>query len=149
MADHITKQAIDAWAAILLAGSTDASDRIYTGRVTPFQEDELPAINIDGGEEEIALSSIHSPAIEERNATINTECVVRALDGYDADAYTLLKQVENLLGANPTLTAKAKNASATAVNWERAVEGDVPIVRATLVMRADLVVLNNAVDVAI
>lgn len=149
MADHITKQAIDQLVSVLIAGATDAAHRVYAGRITPFAHEELPAINVAGGPEELSLTSIHSPAFLERAATLEIACHIAAADSYDADAYALLKQAEHLVAANPTLSGKAKSLVPTAITWEREAEAAAPIVRATLVLRAELLTMNNAVDVPV
>ena len=149
MADHVTKQALDQLVSVLIAGATDAADRIYAGRITPFANDELPAINVTGGPEELNLASIHSPAFLERAATIEIACHTGAADSYDADAYALLKQVEHLVAANPTLSEQVKSIAPTAITWEREADAAVPVVRATLVLRAELLTMNNAVDVPV
>jgi hypothetical protein len=149
MADHVTKQTIDALAAIILAGSTDAGANVFKGRVTPVPENELPAVLVQGGDEEILVSTIHTPAILERAASIDLVVLVQHSDNYDAQAYSLLKQLEHLVANNPTASSTAKFISPVSVSWDRDSESEQPSVRATLRLQADLTVMNNAVDVPI
>lgn len=144
MADHVTKQCIDALAAIILAGGTDAGANVYTGRVTAVED--LPAVLVQGGDESIEPSTIHDPIHLERAAAIELVILVQNSDGYDAEAYSLLKQLEHLVANNPTANDVAKFIYPVAVTWDRNNEPEQTVVRATLQLRADLVVASNAVD---
>lgn len=147
MADHVTKQVIDAIAAAIVAGSTSAGAHVYTGRVTPIPPGDLPAVTVNGGDEQLEQMTARNPHQQRREPTIEIAAHVRSLDDYDEDAYTLLKQLEHVIAANPTVGGKARHLRATEVRWERSGEGDQPIVRTVLVCVADVFVMNNAVDV--
>ncbi len=146
MADHITKQAIDRVAALISGGATAAGAHVYVGRVTPIPAADLPAVTVDGGEEEIELATIHAPAQLTRRASIDIACHVAALDGYDAAAYSLLLQVEHLLASDPDLAGIALGIAPTGVTWSRDPQAEVPIVQATLRCVAELAVYQSAVD---
>lgn len=146
MADHITKQAIDRVVALIAGGATAAGARVYAGRVTPIPVEDLPAVKVMGGDEELEIGTIHAPPQLTRRASIDIECHVAAADGYDAAAYTLLMQIEHLIAGDSTLNGIALDIVPTAVTWEREPDAEQFVVRATLRCVAELVVSQSAVD---
>ena len=149
MADHATKQVLDATKAILIAGSTLAGSDVYTGRVTPFTEAELPAIKVRSDDEELTPLAMGTSRLTQRQLAMEIEITVQKLDDYDVDAFTLLKQVEHLIDANPTLSSKARQVLPTGVSWEHDVEANQTIARVTLRCDVIVAVMSNAVDVPI
>lgn len=146
MADHITKQAIDRIGALIAGGSTDAGANVFVGRVTPLAAGELPGVKVMGGDEELETATFHDPPQITRRASVDIECHVEELDGYDAAAYALLLQIEHLIAADPTLDGVAVDCTPVGVTWEREAGAEVPVVRATLRCVAELVVSQSAVD---
>lgn len=149
MADHATKQFLDSLKTIISGGSTLAGTDVYTGRVSPFAETELPAIRLHVDEEGLSPLSMGTPYHVQRQLSVEIELTVQKLDDYDVDAYTLLKQIEHLLATNPTVGGKARQLTTSEVTWERDIEANQTIARVTLRCDAIVVVLNNAVDVPI
>ena len=147
MAAHIAKQVIDAIAAAIVAGATAAGSRVYVGRITPVPQADLPAVTVNGGDEQIEQLTARAPHQQHRVIQIDVAVHVKALDAYDTNAYLLLQQVEHVIAAIPTAGGKARNLRLTEVSWERVAESEQPIVRATLGLSADVYVMNNAVDV--
>lgn len=147
MADHITKQAIDALAAALVAGATAAGSRVFVGRVTPPLAGELPAIMVEGGAEVIEAQTVGPSHLQQRTMTIDVAVLVEELDDYDDEAYALLLQVEHVLAASPTLGGTVRSVRPVSVQWERDSAAERPVVRATLSCECLGFVLNNAVDV--
>jgi hypothetical protein len=146
MADHASKQVIDAIAAAIVAGATDAADRVYTSQLLPVPSNALPVVVVTGGDEQIDQITVRAPHQQHRMITIDVAVHVRGLDDYDAQAYQLLMQIEHVIAAIPTAGGKARNLRPTEVRWERVADAEQPIARATLVLSADVYVLNNAVD---
>lgn len=147
MADHVSKQVVDAIVAAIIAGGTAASTRVYAGRITPVPQADLPAVTVSGGDEQLEQLTTRSPYRQHRSLSIEVGVHVKALDAYDTNAYVLLQQVEHVIAAIATAGGKARNLRPTEISWERAADAEQPIVRATLVLAADVYVTNNAVDV--
>lgn len=147
MADHVTKQVIDAIAAAIVAGATSAGAHVYTGRVTPLPADSLPAVKVTGGSEQIERQTIGAPALQLRTITIPLELIVQSLDDYDADVYLLLKQVEHVLTANGTLGGIAQDLYLESVEPYTDPSGEQPIKRLTANIIVEVHVAENAVDV--
>lgn len=149
MADHATKQALDAAKDLIIAGATLAGSDVFTGRVTPFTEAELPAIRLRVEDESLSPLAMGNPRPTQRLLSMDIEMTVQKLDNYDVDAFNLLKQVEHILDANTTLGGKARQALATGVSWEHDIEANQTIARVTLRCDVIVAVMSNAVDVPI
>lgn len=147
MGIHATKQCVDALAGILRAAVLGVDGRVYVGRVTPLTSALLPALVVDVAEESIDLATIHGPGMLQRSVTIDIGAIVREADGYDDAAYALLVEIEHAIAGDPTVGSKALDITLVSVEFQRAAEADQPVVRATLRVRADVMVESNAVDV--
>lgn len=147
MGVHASKQCVDALAALLRAGVLGVEGRVYVGRVTPLTSALLPALAVDVAEEVIEPATIHGPAMQQRSVLIDIGVVVREADGYDEAAYALLVDVEHALAADQGAGGTAIDVAPQSVDFQRLSESDQPVVRATLRVRADVMVHNNAVDV--
>lgn len=107
MADHVQQQILDAAKAILLAAATAAGTSVFLERVDELMESDLPAIHVEGGDEDVGVESVGHPAIQSRMFSFTTSCIVSGAD-YGRNARNLAKQVEQafLTSASP-LNGKA------------------------------------------
>lgn len=82
-----------------LAGVTAAGDRVYSGRLMPIEEPELPAIVIHTREpEEIIERSVAGRGgFEKRRCIVSVVCVAQSFDDIDADLDAIAAQVEDAL----------------------------------------------------
>ncbi|AXK39623.1 hypothetical protein [Crenobacter cavernae] len=100
----MTHQLTDVRAALiaLLRGRTAAGVRVYGTRFYPLHDARLPCVLVytDGRRSEKVNEA---PLTVRHNADIFTEICVAACDAADEQAETLLRQVEQLVYASPTL----------------------------------------------
>jgi hypothetical protein len=68
----------------LLAGATAAGVRVFNGRAWPLDSDELPAIKLASGREDIAPEGFHWPALQEHTLNLEVRGFVR--DANDVEA---------------------------------------------------------------
>ena len=82
-----------------LAGVTAAGDRVYSGRLMPIEEPELPAIVIHtrDAEEVQQRSPSGWSGYEQRRCIVSVVCVAQSFDDIDADLDLLAAQVEAAL----------------------------------------------------
>ena len=82
-----------------LAGVTAAGDRVYSGRLMPIEEPELPAIVIHtrDAEEVQQRSPSGWSGYEQRRCIVSVVCVAQSFDDIDADLDILAAQVEAAL----------------------------------------------------
>lgn len=147
MGIHASKQCVDALAELLRTAVLGVEGRVYVGRVTPLTSALLPALVVDVAEESIELATIHGPGMLLREVAIDIGAIVREADGYDEAAYALLVDVEHAIAADPLVGRTAIDVTPLSVEFQRLTESDQPVVRVTLRVRADVMVMNNAVDV--
>ena len=146
MGIHASKQCVDALAALLRAAVLGVEGRVYVGRVTPLTSALLPALVVDVADESIELATIHGPGMLQRGVAIDVGVIVREADGYDEAAYALLVDVEHAIAADPRAGNTSIDVTLLSVEFQRLNESDQPVVRATLRVRADVMVMSNAVD---
>lgn len=107
MADHIQQQILDAAKTILLAANTAANTSVFLERVDELMESDLPAIHIEGGDEDVSDESVNFPVIQYRRFQFTTSCIVAGAD-YGRAARNLSKQVETAFLSSATpLNGKA------------------------------------------
>lgn len=107
MTDHVQQQILDAAVSILLAAATTAGTGVFLERVDELMESDLPAIHVEGGDEDVSDESVTYPAIQRRTYSFTTSCIVSGAD-YGRNARNLAKQVEQaLLTSTSPLNGKA------------------------------------------
>lgn len=108
MADHLQQQILDEVKSILIAANTAAGSNVFLERVDELMESEFPAINVEGGDEDVTDESYGFPAIQRREYRFSTSCAVSG-DNYGRDARNLQAQVEKaLFAAVQPLNGKAQ-----------------------------------------
>jgi hypothetical protein len=106
MADHLQQQILEYAQATLVAAATAAGARIYLDRVDELMQADLPAVHLEGGDEEINGDTLGFPMVLERSYTFTAACVVGQATGAAKAARNLAKQVEAaLLATTTTYTA--------------------------------------------
>lgn len=84
-----------------LIGATDAEGRVFTGRLMPIEEPQLPAIIVHTREPEKVTD--RSPSgwngFERRRCIVSVACVLQSFDDIDAELDTMAQQVEAALQA--------------------------------------------------
>lgn len=119
MADHQQQQILDAISALLLASATAAGTHVFTERVDELMESELPAIHIEGGDEDVSDETIGYPALQMRRFQFFTSCIVSGAD-YARAARNLAKQVEAALqGTALAANGKANTLTLTGSNVQK------------------------------
>lgn len=99
MALHAQQQIIDWFGATLLAGSTDAAANVFTDRLDPLTGEQIPAIDIEGGDETVEPYTIENMQLRDFNVLV--KCTVAQVSGYEEAARALGLQVEKLVAAPP------------------------------------------------
>lgn len=146
---HVRKQIRDALVT-LVSGLATTADRVFTSRVHPLAEHELPGLRVFVDDEEIELQSIHGPGMLQRRVTCRVECVSALEDGLDDDLDQMALEVEHAVAGDATLGGIFNGMlTPSAVEVNRSGEGAVPIGVLALVYEGEYEVTNNAVDTAL
>lgn len=105
---HAQQQVLNALLALLAAGGTVATTRVFVDRVDPLQPEELPAILIeeDGDGETSELSTIGN--VEQRELAVQVSCVLAHSTTAAADAREFGLSVEKLIAASTAIAALAR-----------------------------------------
>lgn len=146
MAEHATKQLLDAITTTLIAASTDAGDRVFAFRTHPYAPVELPAIELDAPTEAISADQVHHPRTLRRDIAVTITIITQADIAGDASAYTMTAQVEHALATNPPAAGKARAMILENIGREKDVSAERPIIRVTLAYVATVFTVSNAVD---
>lgn len=93
MADHRQQQILEAAQAILIAAATAAGSHVYLDHVDELLEADLPAIHVEGGDEDVSDETIGFPVIQQRQFNFSTSCIVSGA-GYGKAARNLAAQIE-------------------------------------------------------
>mgnify|MGYP005616929333 FL=1 len=101
---HAQQQILDAVKAVLSAGGTVASSRVFLDRVDPLQATELPAILIEEESGEQAEQfTVHG--IDKRSLSVSVHCVLANTSTAASDARAFGLAVEKLLAASSAIAA--------------------------------------------
>lgn len=79
-----------------LTDATAAEERVYSGRLMPIEEPELPAIVVHTREDEEILERSVSGwnGYEQRRCIVSVVCIAQSFDDIDEDLDTMADQVE-------------------------------------------------------
>lgn len=109
MADHLQQQILEHVQTTLAAAATAAGANVFLDRVDELQQTNLPALHIEGGDEDVQANSINFPTVLNRTYGFSVSCVVGQASGAAKAARNLAKQVEaTLLASITTFTAAGK-----------------------------------------
>jgi hypothetical protein len=106
MADHLQQQILDYVKNTLTAAATAAAGNVFLDRVDELMQVDLPAIHIEGGDEEANLDSLDFPTVSRRTYNFTVCCICGQASGAAKAARNLAGQVESaLLASTTTFTA--------------------------------------------
>jgi len=104
---HVRKQIRDKVAALLSANVSLVKRRVYTTRVHPLNDSNLPAISVyTGSESSNRLQAGVTDMI--RELSLEIDCYVRETSSFDDDVDAIAVQVEEAMAGNFTLDGLAK-----------------------------------------
>ena len=140
MADHVRQQLREA-VATALTGLTTTGGRVYSSRIYPLVDADLPCLMIYTDGDQIEALTIHAPHEQQRSTRVKIEAVAKAVSGFDNTLDTICKEVETAIANASSATVKGMFLQATGIELD---QGDQPIAKATLVYSKDLYTLSNA-----
>ena len=114
----------------LLKGQTDAGEKVFPNRATPFSTENLPSISVQTLSE-VLDDQDTAPREYKRNLTVVIECVVRGNEDHpgatkrlvDERLDDLMQQVEDVLELHDTISCTADHLKLTGVEMELRGEG--------------------------
>lgn len=92
-------QCVDRVAAILASGSTAAGPRVYTSRVWPLAEAELPALLVFAEGETVTAASIDYPWLQRHDLAVRVQGYCRNTESLDDEMNGLAESVLQALFA--------------------------------------------------
>lgn len=109
MADHLQQQILDYVQTTLTAAATSAGSNVFLDRVDELLQNNLPAIHIEGGDEDAQADSVNFPTVYTRLYSFTVAAVCGQATGAAKAARNLAKEVEAaLLASTSTFTAGGK-----------------------------------------
>lgn len=147
MADHMRERAVTA-IATATTGLTTTGTNVFRGRVSPFEEQELPGGNVVDGPERIEPGTYPRPRIQERYLQVDWIIQVRKVDGYGTQRNKIIKEVEIAL-ANPAVAASFGAKAITLRHIETPIEmqNEVTYVQVAMNFEVYYLAAENAPDV--
>ena len=88
MADHLQQQILEYVQTTLLAASTVAGAHVYLDRVDELMQSDLPALHIEGGDEDATPDSVDFPTYYTRTYGFTVSCIVGQATGAAKAAQT-------------------------------------------------------------
>ena len=143
MGKHVRQQVREEIAGILV-GLSNTSDRVFTSRVYPIQETDLPCLMIKTEQERVDYQTVNKPAQQEREITLVIEAIAKANEALDNTLDDICKEVEIVMDTVAVLTRDIQLAG---TNIELSVLGNQPIGQATMIYRMKVYTESNSPDV--
>lgn len=140
---HARQQLRDA-IVTAVTGLALTGSRVYTARVYPAQDTELPHLEVNTVDEEADAVSIHGPAVVERIVSIEIAARARATSAVAATLDTMAEQVETALGSAVSVSGKSIALTYQGATIQFSGEADQPIGAAVLRYQAVLYTAANA-----
>ncbi len=110
-----------------LKGNTAAENRVYESRVYALDDPKLPALLVFTPQESMGQPSIQRPRTQMRQLQLMVEGYLKARGDIDSDADALALEVEQLIGADPTLGGLVKDAMLDTTATRLSGEGEKPV----------------------
>ena len=110
-----------------LKANTAAENRVYESRVYPLDDPKLPALLVYTPQESMGQPSIQRPRTQMRQLQLMVEGYLKARGDIDSDANALALEVEQLIGADPTLGGLVKDAMLDTTATRLSGEGEKPV----------------------
>ena len=104
---HVRRQIRDKVASILRTNVSLVKKRVYTTRVHPLNEDNLPAISVYTGSELVQRLNAGVTDVS-RDLTLDIDIYVRETRNFDDDVDAIAVQIEEALADNFTLAGLVK-----------------------------------------
>lgn len=128
----------------LLTGNTSAGSRVYASRVYALDDPKLPALLVFTPQEGMGNPSMQRPRTQQRNLQLVIEGYVKARGDIDAEADALALEVEQIIGADPTLGGLVKDATLDTISTQLSGEGEKPVAIISLTFAVLYCVKENA-----
>ena len=144
---HVRKQIRDRMATTISTGATLVSSRVYTTRVYPLTEANLPAITVYTGSE---VSSRLNMGLNDlnRSLTVDVDIYVRATSTFDDDVDAIAVQVEEAIAGDFTVNGLAKEAVLTGTDIQFSGDAEQPVGIAKLTYSVRYITALNDVETA-
>jgi hypothetical protein len=144
---HVRKQIRDRMASTISTGATLVSSRVYTTRVYPLTDANLPAITVYTGSEvsnrlNMGLNDLN------RSLTVDVDVYVRATSTFDDDVDAIAVQIEEAIAGDFTVNGLAKEAVLTGTEIQFSGDAEQPIGVAKLTYSVRYVTALNDVETA-
>jgi len=142
---HVRKQIRDRMASTISTGATLVSSRVYTTRVYPLTDANLPAITVYTGSEvsnrlNMGLNDLN------RSLTVDVDVYVRATSTFDDDVDAIAVQIEEAIAGDFTVNGLAKEAVLTGTEIQFSGDAEQPIGVAKLTYSVRYVTALNDVE---
>jgi hypothetical protein len=144
MADHLHKQ-IRSAVATKLTGLTTTSARVYTNRLQPMSEANLPGLRLYLDEEQAAGITLHQPQMQERTLTLVVEGCAKAVNGLDDVLDQISKEVEIALATGITVSGQALDVYYSGMNFDNQL-ADKPFGVKRMTFSIPFTAMSNAPD---
>lgn len=128
----------------LLKDNTAAGSRVYASRVYALDDPKLPALLVFTPQEGMGNPSMQRPRTQQRNLQLVIEGYVKARGDIDAEADALALEVEQIIGADPTLGGLVKDAMLDTSTTQLSGEGEKPVAIISLTFAVLYCVKENA-----
>jgi hypothetical protein len=140
---HARQQLRDA-IVTAVTGLATTGARVYTARVYPAQDTELPHLEVNTVDEEAQPVSLHGPGLVERIVSIEITARARATSVLAGTLDDIAEQVETALSGAITVSSKSVPLSYQGASIQFSGDADQPIGAATLRYQATLYTASNA-----
>lgn len=144
---HVRKQIRDRIASVVSTAATLVSGRVYTTRVYPLTEANLPAITVYTGTETSNLQTMGVKTIN-RDLQIAVDIYVRASATTDDDVDAIAVQVEEAIANDFSVNGLAKSAVLSSTDIDFSGETEQPIGIARLTFSVSYITAINDVETA-
>lgn len=149
MADHLRKRIRAALLLLLTDANVDVGGNVFSGRVTPLIDSQLPAIDIDGGDGGAIETTSKGGAsrLLARHPSLSIVVTIKQTDGYLDRIDDIYQDIEIALAGDNTLGGLCKwIAPRGEPNYEISVEGEKPVCRAAMPFEVLYYAALNAPD---
>jgi hypothetical protein len=123
---HVRQQIRDRIASDLTTGVPLVANRVYTSRVYPLTEANLPAITVHTGSEASSLMAMGTVTLT-RSVSISVDAYVRATNAFDDDVDAICVQIEDALGGDFRLGGIAKDIVLVSTDIDFSGEAEQPV----------------------
>ena len=144
---HVRKQIRDRIASQLTSNVSLVSSRVYTSRVYPLTEANLPAITVYTGSENSSRLNMGVGDLN-RSLTVDVDLYVRATGTFDDDVDAIAVQVEEAIASDFTVNGLAKEAVLTGTDIQFSGDAEQPVGVAKLTFTVRYVTALTDVEAA-